>query len=43
MSMKNLSHPGRIVLRDCIEALNLTIGNAAVHPASGGERPHCDL
>ena len=32
MPMKNLSHPGRIVLWDCIEALNLTIGDAAVHP-----------
>ena len=31
MPMKNLSHPGRIVLWDCIEALNLTIGDAAVH------------
>ena len=31
MPMKNLSHPGRIVLRDCIEALNLTIGDAGVH------------
>ena len=31
MPMKNPSHPGRIVLRDCIEALNLTIGEAAAH------------
>ena len=31
MPMENLSHPGRIVLWDCIEALNLTIGDAAVH------------
>lgn len=29
--MKNPSHPGRIILRDCIEALNLTIADAAAH------------
>lgn len=31
MPMKSPSHPGRIVLRDCIEALNLTVGEAAEH------------
>ena len=31
MTMKNPSHPGSIVLRDCIEALNLTIAQAAEH------------
>ena len=29
--MKNPTHPGNIVLRDCIEALNLFVAEAAEH------------
>ena len=31
MPMANPSHPGRIIRRDCIEALDLTIAEAAAH------------
>ena len=31
MTMKNPCHPGEILLHDCIEALNLSIGDAAQH------------
>ena len=31
MTMKNPCHPGEILLHDCIEALNLSIGDAADH------------
>ena len=31
MPMANPSHPGRIIRRDCIEALDLTIAEAAEH------------
>ena len=31
MLMANPSHPGRIIRRDCIEALDLTISEAAAH------------
>lgn len=31
MPMKNPPHPGRSLLRDCIEALQLTIAEAAEH------------
>ena len=31
MPMKNPPHPGRMLLRDCIEALDLTIADAAAH------------
>ncbi len=31
MPMANPPHPGRIIRRDCIEALNLSISKAAAH------------
>ena len=31
MTMKNPCHPGEILLHDCIEALSLSIGEAAEH------------
>ena len=31
MPMANPSHPGRIIRRDCIEALDLTISETAAH------------
>ena len=31
MPMKNPPHPGSIAQRDCIEALNLTVAEAAKH------------
>ena len=31
MPMKNPPHPGRMLLRDCIEELDLTIAEAAQH------------